>query len=47
LTDWLGILGALAVFLLPLLLAWWLLARRERTRQPRRKDSSAHEKMPR
>jgi hypothetical protein len=46
-TDWLGILGALAVFLLPLVLAWWLLGRREGTRQPTRKASSAHEKMPR
>jgi hypothetical protein len=44
-SDWLGILGALAVFVLPLALAWWLLGRRER---PRRQDrSSSREKMPR
>jgi hypothetical protein len=44
-SDWLGIFGALAVFLLPLALAWWLLGRRERPR--RAKDSASHEKMPR
>jgi hypothetical protein len=43
--DWLGILSALAVFLLPLALAWWLLGRREGTRRPAGKDASTHEKM--
>jgi hypothetical protein len=43
--DWLGILGALAVFMLPLALAWWLLGRRERPR--RTSEPASHEKMPR
>jgi hypothetical protein len=44
-SDWLGILAALAVFVLPLALAWWLLGRRERPR--RTKDGASREKMPR
>jgi hypothetical protein len=46
-SGWLGILGALGVFVLPLLLAWWLLARRDCTGRRPRKDASTHEKMPR
>jgi hypothetical protein len=45
--DWLAILGAFAVFVLPLVLAWWLLGRREGPRQPTDKGSATHEKMPR
>jgi hypothetical protein len=45
--DWLSILGALAVFVLPLALAWWLLGQRERPRPPTRKDTASHEKMTR
>jgi hypothetical protein len=45
--DWLGILGALAVFVLPLVLAWWLLGRRERPRRAREEEPTTHEKMPR
>jgi hypothetical protein len=45
--DWLGILGALAVFVLPLVLAWWLLGRRDGPRRPRENEPATHEKMPR
>jgi hypothetical protein len=44
-SDWLGILAALAVFVLPLALAWWLLGRRERL--PPAKEPAPREKMPR
>ena len=45
-SEWLGILAALAVFVLPLVLAWWLLWRGQR--EPRRDDKArAREKMPR
>jgi hypothetical protein len=44
--DLLGTVSALAVLVLPLLLAWWLLRRPERGR--RRHDARAdREKMPR
>jgi hypothetical protein len=44
--EWLGILGALAVFVLPLALAWWVLWRSQR--EPRRDDEARErEKMPR
>jgi hypothetical protein len=45
-SDLLGILGALAVLVIPLLLAWLLLGRGG-VAQPRRKEKVDHEKMPR
>jgi hypothetical protein len=45
--DWLGMLAAFAIFVLPLVLAWWLLGRRGGTRQPRKNRAGTHEKMPR
>ena len=45
-SEWLDILTALAVFVLPLMLAWWVLSRGQRP--PRRDDSARErEKMPR
>lgn len=45
-SEWLGILAALAVFVLPLVLAWWLLWRSHRA--PLRDDRARErEKMPR
>ena len=45
-SDLLGILGALVVLVIPLLLAWRLLGRGERTLL-RRRTGAAREKMPR
>jgi hypothetical protein len=42
-SDLLGIAAAIAVFVLPLALAWWLLGRPDRRRG--RKDDPAREKM--
>jgi hypothetical protein len=45
-SEWLDILTALAVFVLPLLLAWWVLWRSQR--EPRRDEGARErEKMPR
>ena len=45
-SEWLGILAALAVFVLPLVLAWWMLWHGQR--EPRRDDRARErEKMPR
>jgi hypothetical protein len=44
-SDWLGIVGALAVLLVPLALAWWLLVLKDRTRRSARKNAASREKM--